>query len=45
MAGTTTGSISQVEVRDYWNVDKLVRDIFGGDYDRFHLSGKGQQEH
>jgi hypothetical protein len=36
MAGTTTGSISQV--RDSRNVDKLVRDIYGGDYDRFHRS-------
>jgi hypothetical protein len=35
MAGTTTGSISQV--RDYWNVDKLVWDIYGGDYDRWGL--------
>ena len=24
---------------DSTNVDKLVRDIYGGDYDRFHLSG------
>ncbi len=40
MAGTTTGSISQV--KDNRNVDKLVRDIYGGDYDRFSLSGKGQ---
>lgn len=24
---------------DNRNVDKLVRDIYGGDYDRFHLSG------
>ncbi len=29
---------------DNRNVDKLVRDIHGGDYDRFHLSGKVQQE-
>jgi hypothetical protein len=43
MAETTTGSISQV--RDNRNIIKLVRDIYGGDYDRFHLSGKGQQEH
>ncbi len=43
MAGTTTGSISKV--RDYRNVDMLVRDFYGGDYDRFHLSGKGLLEH
>jgi pantothenate kinase len=30
---------------DNRNVDKLVRDIYGGDYDRFHLSGKGLLEH
>ena len=24
---------------DNRNVDKLVRDIYGGDYDKFHLSG------
>ena len=24
---------------DSTNIDKLVRDIYGGDYDRFHLSG------
>jgi len=40
MAGTTTGSISQVRANR--NINKLVRDMYGGDYDRFQLSGKGQ---
>jgi type II pantothenate kinase len=25
---------------DNTHVDKLVRDIYGGDYDKFHLSGQ-----
>jgi hypothetical protein len=37
MAGTTTGSISQVSANR--NVDKLDRDVYSGDYDRFYLCG------
>jgi hypothetical protein len=70
MAGTTTGSISQVRdnrivdklVRDNmlettigsidlsskqqecgnWTLDKLVRDVYGGNQFKFHISGKRQ---